>query len=64
MLTSSILQGENGHPHHHHSHHTPHKGLTPSHSSDSLNGSSKIPHRLPAKLNKELEKRKIGSRYS
>ncbi len=58
---SLLPQEENGHRHSHYSHHNPHKGLTPSHSSDNLNG-SKIPHRLPAKLNKELEKRKIGSR--
>jgi hypothetical protein len=38
--------------------------LTPSNSSESLhgNGVSKAPRRLPATINKELEKRKIGSR--
>jgi len=37
--------------------------MTPSHSSGSLNadGLSKAPRRLPATINKELEKRKIGS---
>ncbi len=58
-MTFQEENGRHSHSHHHHHHHN-HK-LTPSQSSESLNVSKEV-SRLPAKLNKELEKRKIGSR--